>query len=306
MLEACVQTGGFFRGNDQADPRNRIKQLYEYGFESIDYNICDFIISRDIINGTPHPLLSAEMPEYLEFFRPLKEACEEFGIKFSQMHAPFPVYVKDCGKNEELLEAVIKCMAAAQYLNCPTIVVHPFTSSISKEDEWEVNMNLYRKLIPAAKQYGVMICLENMFFRRGAHLLPGCCADASEACRYIDALNEEAGEELFGYCFDIGHANLTSRLIANDIRTLGKRLTILHIHDNDSLDDLHLMPYSQSSKRAVDWEGFIQGLRDIGYRGSLSFETFNVMNHYPPELWPEVLQLMAAECRYFKDRILAE
>ena len=91
---------------------------------------------------------------------------------------------------------------------------------------------------------------------------------------YIDKLNAEAGGDMFGYCFDLGHANLVGANIREFVRALGDRLTVLHLHDNDAVTDQHLAPMTQ---KKTDWEGLILGLRDINYRGAINFETFNAL-----------------------------
>ena len=118
---------------------------------------------------------------------------------------------------------------------------------------------------------------------------------------YIDTLNAEAGEELFGFCLDVGHANLTAKNLYEYIKTLGHRLTILHIHDNDARSDLHQMPYTHT----VDWEGFIEGLRAIDFRGTLGFETFRVMGTFPKAVHPSALRLISDIGWYFASRIEA-
>ena len=164
-------------------------------------------------------------------------------------------------------------------------------------------------MIPAGKKYGVTLCLENMFRFENGHSIAAACGEASEACWYIDTLNAEAGEEIFGYCFDVGHANLSSRDIHQDILTLGHRLTILHIHDNDGAFDLHQIPYTQKhswgQKTCTNWEGFIEALREINYKGTLNFETFAALIDVPKELYPAMLKLIYEIGDYFKKRIEA-
>jgi len=304
MLKLTVQTGGFY---DESNPAEGFDFLGECGIEAVDYNINDLIPVRELPKGVRVELFDRPVDEFLAYFAPMKEAAARNNISFAQMHGPFPMYFHDSPEaNDYLIFLTERCMAAAKYLGCPAIVVHPFTYPGHKAEETEINMSIYRRLIPAAKEYGVTVCLENMFCSPTGHIIGGSCADVNEVVQYIDTLNAEAGAECFGYCFDIGHANLTGRSIIEDIRTLGRRLTVLHIHDNNAMNDLHLMPYSQNAKSGVDWEGFIAGLREIGYRGDLSFETFMVMRTFPKALHVPVMKLIAAEARYFKERILEE
>ena len=199
--------------------------------------------------------------------------------------------------NELIIDAFEKCMAVCAFVDCHALVVHPIQRP-TKEEEWEVNMAAYKRLIPAAKKYGVKICLENLFVHRVMMPLEAPCSDAAEACLYVDTLNEAAGEECFGFCFDVGHANLLGRKIGEFIKILGKRLTVLHIHDNDGRYDEHSLPYTGvcdwGGNRTCDWDGFVQALKEIGYRGGLSFETFRICQTFPPAVHTEALKLISA------------
>ncbi|MBO5269191.1 MAG: sugar phosphate isomerase/epimerase, partial [Clostridia bacterium] len=172
------------------------------------------------------------------------------------------------------------------------------------------NMNMYRSFMPGAKKYKVKICLENLFGNYKGRIIEGACTEVSEACAYIDALNAEAGEDVFGLCLDIGHATLMRRNLYQYIKALGPRLTCLHIHDNDGQDDLHMMPFTYThtwGKNLVsDWDGFINGLRDINYQGDLCFETFRVLESFPRDLWDYAFRLISATGRYFVKRIESE
>lgn len=300
-----IQSGDWYNDNDHFEG---MKKLRECGFDAIDYNIDHVFNPNKYVKGEEdYPIAKLPLEEFVEYYRPLGEAAMINGVKFSQMHAPFPLYFE--GKEEETnlcIEVVEKCLAVCGAVDCPTLVVHPYVDSEgNKEKEFFVNFNIYRKLMPAAKKYGVKICLENIPRWKNGFIINGCCTDVDEACYYIDALNEEAGEELFGFCFDVGHANVTSRDIKNDLKVLGNRVTILHIHDNDGLDDLHLIPYTtlRKNKLALDWDGFIEGLRAINYSGALSFETFNGINKVPKEAVTEAMKLVCAIGRSFAARL---
>lgn len=308
-LRVSVQTGDWydqlFQGDEHAD--EAFAFIRSCGIDTLDYNMDHTLPIQNICDGTLNTFYDASIEELLERYRPVKEAMERNGVSFGQTHAPFPTYVEGADEvNRYLIQVFEKECAILQYLGCPALVVHPFTCN-DKEKEKEINLSLYRQLIPAAKKYGVKICLENMFQMPNGHGVVGACGDAAEACWYIDTLNAEAGEDVFGYCFDVGHANLCSRNLRNEIRMLGDRLTILHIHDNDGLDDLHLIPYTQKKyrKNTTDWEGFLEGLRDINYRGTINFETFAGLYDVPKELIPSFLRLIADIGNYFKSRIEA-
>lgn len=281
------------------------------GFESLDLNVDSML--PDGANGALGGFFDRSAEEICAYYAPLKAAIAKHGVTVDQMHAPFPMgkigadAADHPAEHDYAIMAAEKCLALAQYLGCRAVVVHPMCLLENKAREWEMNLAMYRRLIPAARKYGVVVCLENLFMRRNGHTLAGCCGDVFEACRYIDTLNEEAGQTCFGFCYDIGHAMLAGRWVANDLRLLGKRLTALHIHTNDAFEDLHQIPYTlkdRSGKGIVaDWDGFIAALREIGYEGTLNFETFASLNGVPDELVPDMLKLTAAVGRYFVRKI---
>lgn len=300
----CVQTGNWydkrFGGDAHAD--EAFAFIKSCGFNAVDFNIDQTMNAGLISRGERNTFYDASLEELLELYRPVREAALRHGVAISSGHGLFPMIID--GKddlNDYIIMATEKIIAIMAYIGCHALIVHPACRN-DKAHEWEINMAMYRRLIPAAKQYGVKICLENIPSHNGHHVVMGCCCDVQEACRYIDTLNAEAGEDVFGFCFDIGHANNTCRILSNDIRTLGKRLTTLHIHDNDAASDLHLIPYTQK-RGAVDWEDFIAGLRDIGYEGPLNFETFAGVDLMPQEIGEAALRFIAAIGRYFASRL---
>ena len=305
MNKVGLQSGNWYNYDD---PKGSIKFIKECGFESIDYNIDNKLPGGLIKKGEVEGFFDMSIEEMLEYHRPLKEALEEYGVAVSQMHAPFPLWIPNNDKvNDYMIMTVEKCCAVAEYIGCPAIVVHPTSIKEDKLVEWDVNMDMYRKMMPYAKKYGVKICLENLFSSFNGRNIEGACSDVHEACRYLDTLNYEAGEDIFGFCLDVGHANLMGRNIYQYITFLGDRLTILHIHDNNASNDLHMMPYTQThswgDKLYTDWEGFINGLHDIKYKGDLCFETFRAVDAFPEEVRGDALKLIAAIGRYFVKRI---
>ena len=170
------------------------------------------------------------------------------------------------------------------------------------------NLAFFKKLIHAAREHNVTICLENLYESIGGRIVEGVCSSPEEALWYIDSLNEVAGEERFGFCLDTGHLNLVKQSPYEMVRRLGRRIKILHLHENDGLEDLHQIPYTYGRKAGdgFDWEGLFAGLRETGYEGVLNFETFPSMNSFPESVKEEVLRMIAGIGRYFAGRIGAE
>ena len=56
----------------------------------------------------------------------------------------------------------------------------------------------------------------------------------------------------------------------------------------------------------LDWNRFVDGLREIGYDKPMCFETFNIWNNFPKELAPEVMKLICKTGRMFAERVAAK
>lgn len=302
---------------DEKDHVASIKRIKKCGFEALDYQINSWF--RQTLDAEKlTSFFDKSVKELCEHYTPMRDTAREEEVCFSQFHAPLPMYFPDDPiRTEYYAQVTEKMMALAAFLDCPSIVVHPWgTLKSTKEEEYEVNMKLYRRLMPAAKKYGVRICLENMFSgylgEDGREILvPGVCADVDETCKYIDALNKEAGEELFGFCLDIGHANVAEVDIYEFIKKLDKRLIDLHLHENDGKSDTHAIPYTQEcaahpGKRPIDWELVLKGLREVGFEGALSFETQHAIEVLPEELKSDALTYIASIGKYFRKRMQEE
>lgn len=275
------------------------RTLAEAGFDAVDFGL--FALA-DVRGTVPEdwPILALSETELRDFFRPFKEAAARHGVIIGQIHAPFPSQVGEPVKDAALVRVMERSVRIAAYLDCPYVVVHPAKAAAERGDTrtpddeavWEENRKLYEPLIPVCRETGVMVCLENMFSYDGRKIYTSVCSDSRQAVRFIDRLNETAGCRCFAFCLDVGHLVLLGLDPYRTIVTLGDRLAALHLHDNDGVMDLHREPYCANG--VTRWEDVLDGLREIGYRGSLSFETFNALTLLPPEVRPAMLHCIAS------------
>jgi len=302
MLKISIQTTKIFEafGIDEG-----FRIIHEAGFDCVDFTLIPFV-SQDAIKRNASSIFEKSDEEIKEFFRPYKEAAEKYNVEFYQAHAPVQSLTKSPVSNAYMIEVLKKSVMLCDYLNCPYLVVHPFffgyNDMLDLPTEWDKNISGYAQLIPASRRYGVTICLENMFMGYRGKMYGAICQDPVETNRYIDTLNDIAGQKCFAFCFDAGHAHLISRDNYTVITQLGHRIESLHIHDNDGRDDQHLAPYMGTA----DWDRFVKGMKEIGYRGALNFESHGVVSTFPKELVPQALALTAATGRLFATRIEGE
>jgi len=78
-----------------------------------------------------------------------------------------------------------------------------------------------------------------------------------------------------GFHLDIGHFNLNGRNPGDFAEAFSKRLTHVHLHDNDGNRDLHL-PMGAGK---IDWNAFIPRLKAV-YDGTVTIEVFSIDRDY--------------------------
>lgn len=229
------------------------------------------------------------------------------------MHMPYPLYIPGGKKeiNDYLWNVVApKSMEICAFFGCRYLVVHGFKLSGnlgSEEAEWGQTERFLDFLAPMAKERGIVVCIENLYDVLGGHVVEGPCCNARKAAERIDRFNEKYHGEALGFCFDTGHGNLVGIDFEKFLVRLGHRLKALHIHDNDGVGDLHQIPFTftktRENRASTDWEGFIRGLKRIGYEGVLSFETAPVLTAFPGEMKEAALGFIAGVGEYFAGKI---
>jgi len=310
MLRIGVQTKNAI--NDD-NPLEGFRLLKDVGFTSVDFSLNHYLLNKDLYKGKVNDFFDKSIDELKEFFRPHKEAANQVGIEIFQMHMPYPIYVPNGEQevNDYLWNVVApKSMELCHYLGCKYIVVHGFKLAKylgSEELEWQKTEDFLDSIAPMAKEMGITICIENLYSSVANHLVEGPCCDEYKVVERIDKMNEKYDAEILGACFDIGHANLVSLDFEDFITTLGHRLKVLHVHDNDGIRDLHQVPFTftktRENKPSTDWEGFVRGLRNIHYDGAISFETAPVLSSFPEEMREDALRFIAKIGKYFVNKI---
>lgn len=257
-----------------------VKLIAAAGFDAIDVSMFDDKCNAWMFeNG------------FEEKIAEVKKTADELGVFFNQAHAPFPTMkANDEAYNTMIRPKVIRSIEIAGMLGVKNIVIHPV---VFPENLKENNLKMYNELLPYAKKANVKIALENMWGRdkRRGVIVPNVCSVAEELADYYDSLDPE----WFTMCLDIGHIGLVGEYEYDYIKALGgKRLTCLHVHDNDYVHDSHTAPFMMN----LPWEDIAKGLAEINYCGDLTLEADNFLAHLPDELFPAGLRFMyeAAAC----------
>lgn len=310
MNKIGVQTKDVVYDNN---PSEGFLMLKKSGFSCADFSLNSYLTNTDLYLSKVNSFFDKSEEELMNFFLPHKLAAKEAEININQMHMPYPIFVPNGNRkiNDYLREVVAtKSLKVCKFFDCKYIVVHGFKLKRylgSEEDEWKETENFLDFIAPIAKDLEITICLENLYASFGNHIVEGPCSNVDKMVERIDRLNSVYGTELFGFCFDTGHANLIGLDFEKFITALGKRLKVLHIHDNDGVSDLHKIPFiftkAREKNSTTDWPGFIRGLKNINFNGVLSFETAPVLGAFPDELKSSALSFIASIGDYFSNEI---
>lgn len=263
-----------------------VESIARAGFDAWDFSMfamCEYDWGKQMVLKTNHPLAS---DHYLAFARRLKRIGEDNGIVCNQSHAPFPSY---CPEIRSYLKRAIECTAEAGGKIC---IIHPDNNKTASE-----NAEIYRELLPFAKECGVKIATENMW-NWDDEKQQSCfaaCATSESFVEHLDAVNDE----FFVACLDIGHAEMrgSGSGAVNMIHSLGERLQALHIHDNDQWHDSHQIPFSMS----IPFHDVAKALKDINYQGYFTLEADQFLEGYSADQVPEGLRKLAEADRKLAD-----
>ena len=236
-------------------------ELYKKaGFTGFDFSFGAFLdYDREKKKYAPiadHPLFGKNSVSYA---RELRRIADDCGIPCLTAHAPHP---SDGAGMDEYLK---RSLELTEILGGEIVVIHPCCRA-----DLDTNLDFYRELLPIAKAHGVRIACENMWDWNHSpevdHAFPCACSTHENFLAHLEGV----GDDALVACLDIGHAEMrglgtSSVLMAN---TLGKRIRMLHIHDNDMWHDDHAAPFTGR----IDYAPIMRALKAVGYAGDITLE----------------------------------
>ena len=296
------QTANLFKTAESAKKYAPI--FREAGFSALDYNFDALFPQGSVLGGKNFELLDRPREEYIPYFKEIADIIRENGLAVGQTHAHFSslIAMGDKARNEYLLELLKKEIELCALMGSKYIVIHPICKGYNLDYTWDMekadNMAMYTALIDTLKEHDVICCLENMWGVCNGKIMASACGNMIEAAEYIDSLNEIAGEERFGFCFDAGHAVLCSVDPVRALILLGDRVKALHLHDVDINKDSHTAPF----RGVVDWDGLMRTIYSINYEGTLNFEAMNCWAGLPEALYPSAIKGLGDIGKYFVEK----
>lgn len=316
-------------------PAQGVRDLKKAGFDCLAPDItARFPDFYGRYKGKPPKTKRIDMLSVSERWSPLFDICRENDVQIPFVYGPSyelidPMqnrnikddFLKEDGSPDtEAIEAVgakivsfcrdaaEECIRFCGRYGVKYILIRPFTGSVIRGREWEINHDFYMSLADPAKDSGVCILLQNMYRDVGGHLVRGICAEASVAADWVDKLNQEAGAEVFGFCVDMGICSLCGSDVHEFITALGSRIKAMILRDCDGYNDKALMPFScvRNGQLQTDWMGLIRGLRDIDFDGELIVNCADTARAFSPLLRPTIFRLAREVGDYIRWQVQLE
>ena len=282
MLKTGIQSNAYFGFEDYEQGMRLMK---DHGYNGLDYQGL-----ASVPNSPLYKMSDVEMQTYLT---KLKNCAKEIGLEIYQLHGALPCvdFATEEGCQRQI-EWFKKSILGAKYLGCPKIVVHPFMPGLEtnspSEEEIPLNARLFKQLAPFAREHGVVVCIENVAAPKGTLM-----SYIENIKRVLDQVNDE----YIKACLDTGHFEAVGKDIYGAIRLLDRHLVALHVHDSAFGQDRHAPPF----QALVDWHGFCQGLKDIGFAGVISLETM-ICSGTPQPMLDQMQRALAGIARYLAEQ----
>ena len=180
-------------------------------------------------------------------------------------------------RQAELYEAIgIKCSV----LHCD----YMRGVEVTDEDRFEKNVVALKEVARRTAHIDMYICLENLGGGAPVGIDP------------ILELIKRVGSPKFAICLDTGHLNRTKTSSQKEFLVKGGSLIkALHVHDNDGGEDQHILPFSRGN---IDWQDFMDGLREINYEGMFNYEIPGDSKNCPREVLHQKTKLVKATYDY--------
>lgn len=202
----------------------------------------------------------------------IESVLSDTGMKLAVAHLPTFVWLADIyeGIREASITEVESALAICSELGIKKAVLHPgyltgLLAFIPGAGPKLSNQSLER-ILEAAGNRNIVICLENMFPRAGHMYKPD---------EFVKVM--ELYPELM-MTFDIGHANIQvpRETGLEFVDKAGPRIKHVHVSDNTGKEDEHL-PLGAGR---VDIAGGLAALKEAGYDDTLTLEVFSQDRSY--------------------------
>ena len=185
-------------------------------------------------------------------------ACREAGIVHENLHAPFR-HINEIWLGGEagdaMLDELLCAVDSCKKYGIPNLVIH-LSSGKTPPRVSEIGFARFDRLFAYAKEQGIRLAIEN---QRKLGIL------SLFMDYYPDAF----------FCYDTGHQACFGQGLPF-MEAFGKRLIAVHIHDNNTVEDEHRLPFDAD----IDFSPLVIDIADSPYQGAVMLEVVATHSHY--------------------------
>jgi D-psicose/D-tagatose/L-ribulose 3-epimerase len=156
---------------------------------------------------------------------------------------------------KEMISVSAECGAATLSgpMYCP---VGYLTGRRRTSEEWSWAVDGYQQVVDTLVEFGVTLAIEPL--NRFETFFLNTADDARQLCK-------DVGNSRVGILYDTFHANIEEKDIADGLLTVGEHLKLVHACENDR---------GTPGSGHVEWERVFAAIRELGYDGWLTIESF--------------------------------
>ncbi len=278
MKKVSINIGYFCK---KFGEKGAIRFAKSIGADAVDFSLLCYDES------IPDNLYTRSDEEIRAHFEDLAAYAREIGIEIGQTHGRIKGFVNDPVKDDSLIRSARLDCLATKALGAKFCVMHTVTTIKMGQDApaelmHQLNLDMYSRILPFAKQYDVIVATETFGDATGMNCID-FFGDITQFIKGYDLVAQRNPEyvDWFKVCMDTGHTNKSTRFPGNPpvgdvIRMLGDRIVVLHLNDNDTLTDQHKIPMTCT----IDWKDTFKALKEIGYNGIYNMELDYNADHF--------------------------
>ena len=221
-------------------PLDALKRLHDMGVDEYEVSYDNFLSRR----GQEDSMLE-------EVVAGVKRA----GYRVLSVHLPYDRQTLEqlAQAKEGAVTRMIRWMRAAADMGAKIAVMHTIPVR-PREKAADVNRQIIGRLVNEARSLGLTLAVEN---RLEGDLFGSSLDELLELVKGIDGLY---------LCLDVGHLNVNSKSLPDEVQKAVNVVAEVHAHDNDGFSDLHLPPMTGT----IDWFRLAGAL--LHYQGQLTYE----------------------------------
>lgn len=219
-----------------------------------------------------------EKENYKEIFKDIIDFLNNSSITFNIAHAPihYPFFFNTYYKRDDidmLTNRILRALNISKAVGVKKIVIHVGTYldenyNYDVEKSIEHNIKYLEPFVKKAVENNILVAIENgTQMEKDDPQFKNTAPYIDELIKIVEYYNNKYGKEVLGICLDFGHANVGNLDMYKEIKKIGKKLIVTHIHDNYGTDS-HNQPFDGT----VNWDDVRKALTEIEFEGELTSE----------------------------------